>query len=57
MKKEVSLCYPCYLDHARAFDMAEIKSGANMKITCDGCGKRRFGAVYEIRKKKKGEVK
>lgn len=56
MKKEISLCYPCYLDHARAFELTEIKAPANKKITCDGCGKRRFGAVYAVGAKKEREV-
>lgn len=52
MKK--CLCIPCALKLAEAFDVK--KTGPKTeKITCDECGRRRFGCEHTVEKKTKEE--
>lgn len=50
MKK--NLCKPCAVATAARRDR-EVKQlpGRSEKITCDKCGRRRFGLPYEVKRK------
>lgn len=50
MKK--NLCKPCAMETAARRDR-EVKRlpGRSEKITCDKCGRRRFGMAYEVKRK------
>lgn len=52
MKRQ--FCLPCYLElkAADAHDIKRIGGGKNHKITCWKCRRRRYGADYEIKRKK-----
>ena len=51
MKRQ--FCLPCFLEIKKAgkHDIERVRGGANMKITCWRCKRRRFGAEYEISRK------
>jgi len=50
MKK--NLCKPCAVEIAARKDR-EVQQlpGRSEKITCDKCGRRRFGLPYEVKRK------
>ena len=52
MKNELELCVPCAEKLKEGYDVKKAKSGVNKKVTCAACGKRRYGAVYEVTGKK-----
>ena len=45
---KVILCRPCmeYLKR-KGHELRLVKAEANRKITCEKCGRRRFGSEYE----------
>lgn len=47
MKKE--LCTPCAMALTETRDVKLVSRGANQKITCMKCGRRRYGGLYEVR--------
>lgn len=52
MKKE--LCVPCAEKLKDAgYNLRVSGHGANQKVNCCGCGRRRFGSVYDVSKPKK----
>ena len=47
--RRAELCTPCAKGmQAEGFTVRPIKRGVNQKITCERCGKRRYGGVYEL---------
>lgn len=54
MKKTADLCGGCIDKMAEGYILTRIAGGVNNKITCACCGKRRYGATYEMVAKKKG---
>ena len=48
MKKE--MCGPCAIKLAETKDVKKI-ANRREKITCSECGRRRYGAEYEVGKK------
>ncbi len=54
MKKKVDLCGPCAAVLGEGFILTRIAGGVDNKITCAHCGKRRYGATYEMTPKKRG---
>ena len=51
MKKE--LCTPCAMELSEKRSVQLVSRGTNQKVTCDCCGRRRFGGVYDVRWKRK----
>lgn len=52
---EKNLCVPCAEKlKAAGYTVKEKARGANQKVECAGCGRRRFGAAYEVTPPKKG---
>ena len=49
MKKE--LCTPCAMALTETRDVKFISRGTDQKITCMKCGRRRYGGIYEVRRK------
>lgn len=42
------LCRPCYEERKKAgAKLKLVKAGKDNKIVCDGCGKKRYGAIYD----------
>jgi len=50
--KRLDLCLPCATLLQEAFILEKVAGGVDNKITCAKCGKRRYGATYETKKKK-----
>lgn len=48
---KMDLCRKCAEKLKVQFDVVPIVVGVDRKITCTGCGLRRFGAIYELTKK------
>lgn len=44
-----NLCVPCAAELTAKRDVQLISRGKDEKITCDACGRRRYGNVYEVR--------
>lgn len=52
--KRIDLCGKCAAKLREAYNLTKIAGGVDNKITCSQCEKRRYGATYELEKKKKG---
>ncbi len=55
MEKEIDLCAPCAARETLKLKEAgktlvRVGGGVNNKISCHICGRRRYGATYEMRK-------
>lgn len=50
MAKIMQLCVPCAEDLKEQYDLTLIPGRAE-KLTCDYCGKRRYGSKYEVEQK------
>lgn len=50
-----TLCGTCAELLRRGYDLKKIAGGVDNKITCDNCGKRRYGATYEVTPKRAAE--
>lgn len=49
--RTLDLCGICAAKLGEVYTVRKIASGINKKITCAECGRRRYGATYEVRKK------
>lgn len=51
------LCLPCSMELKQdgKHNVQYVGGGVNMKITCFRCKRRRYGAEYEVFRKKGGE--
>ena len=47
------LCKPCAEALKKTKMVAFVAGGVNNKITCTECGRRRFGATYQVGRRKK----
>lgn len=56
MGKTVELCGACEIQMKESFTLKRVGGGVNNKVTCSKCGKRRYGATYEIEKKSKSKA-
>ena len=52
MKKQYDLCGACAEQMKEGYALKKISGGIDNKVTCDNCGRRRYGATYELTKKK-----
>lgn len=44
------LCRPCYEARKQTgVRLVLVKAGRDNKIRCDGCGKMRYGAIYDYK--------
>lgn len=48
----MDLCRPCAveIEKTQGVKLRTVKQGVNMKVTCMVCGRRRYGATYELQK-------
>jgi hypothetical protein len=51
MTKE--LCGECAALLREGFDVKRVGGGVDNKITCSNCGRRRYGATYEVSVRKR----
>lgn len=49
-KKMMMLCRPCADKLSVNATVRAVRRGVDMKITCQMCGRRRYGAEYEVGK-------
>ncbi len=49
------LCRPCAALLGAKKSVTLISSGRDRKITCGLCGRRRFGATFDVKRKQKKE--
>lgn len=54
MEREVDLCIECSVRLGEAYCLTRIAGGVDNKISCAHCGRRRYGATYEMAPKKRG---
>ena len=50
-----NLCKPCAVSAGKRYEVRPADSDGTEKITCDYCGRRRFGRKYEIKRRKGNE--
>lgn len=48
MKKKLLLCKPCAVTMSESIDLAQLGREKDKKVVCAQCGRRRFGAEYEV---------
>ena len=53
MKRKADLCGPCIARIGEAYNLIRVAGGVNRKVICSRCGKKRYGATYEMAVKKK----
>jgi len=44
----VDLCKPCAVIRGMSQKLKQVHYGVDNKITCADCGRRRYGATYEV---------
>ena len=54
MSQKYDLCGACAEQMKEAYSLRRVHGGVDNKVTCDNCGRRRYGATYELTKKKSG---
>lgn len=52
--KKMELCGACAAMLREQAEVKKVGGGVDNKATCSKCGRRRYGATYEVGKKKKG---
>ena len=53
MPKQYDLCGKCAAAFREVYDLKRVSGGVDNKVTCSHCGRRRYGATYEMSLKKK----
>ena len=51
MSQKYDLCVACAEMLKEGYTLKKISGGVDNKITCSNCGRRRYGATYELTKK------
>ncbi len=54
--KTLALCGACAAKLGHGYDVRKVAGGVDNKVTCDECGRRRYGGTYELRPKERGSV-
>lgn len=54
--KKMELCGVCATMLREVEEVKRVGGGANNKVTRSKCGRRRYGATYEVGRKKKGVI-
>ncbi len=57
MAKRMDLCGKCAALLREGFQLRRVAGGVDNKITCSNCGRRRYGATYELEKQSKSNSK
>lgn len=52
MKKTMELCGVCAAKLRETASVKKLAGGTNNKVSCSKCGRRRYGATYEVSRKK-----
>lgn len=52
MNRQLKLCGRCAGLLQEGYSLKKIAGGVDNKITCENCRRRRYGATYELSKKK-----
>lgn len=52
-----NLCKPCAAKAEKRYEVHPTDSYGTEKITCDYCGRRRFGRKYEVKRRNGSERK
>lgn len=50
--RTLALCRPCAEALGREWSLRRLSGGRDNKVTCDRCGRRRYGVTYELSRKK-----
>lgn len=50
---KMMLCVPCAEGLKAVGGSVKMLIGKSMKVTCEGCGRRRFGMAYDVSEQKK----
>lgn len=48
MNKRYELCGVCAEQMKEGYALKKIGGGVDNKVTCSNCGRRRYGATYEL---------
>lgn len=51
MNRQYDLCGSCAEQMKEGYALKKVGGGVDNKITCSNCGRRRYGATYELTKK------
>lgn len=54
MKKKLLLCKPCAVTMGACIDLKQVTREKDKKVVCEQCGRKRFGAEYEVGRKETG---
>ncbi len=46
--RKMDLCGQCAALMADTYDLRKVAGGADNKVTCANCGRKRYGGTYEI---------
>lgn len=57
MMQTVELCGKCANLMKEGFALKRVAGGVDQKVTCANCGKRRYGATYEVSRKERQNEK
>ena len=57
MAKLIELCTPCAESLRAGYKLTLVQHKANCKITCENCGRRRYGNTYAVSSIRKKEAK
>lgn len=57
MKKTMELCGACAAKLKETASVKKVAGGVDNKVTCAECGRRRYGATYEVEKRWKPDEK
>ncbi len=49
----LDLCGPCAAMMGESYNLRKVSFGIDKKVTCDNCGRRRFGGAYVLTLKKR----
>lgn len=52
--KKMELCGVCAAKLREEAEIKKVGGGADNKVTCAKCGRRRYGGTYEVGRKKNG---
>lgn len=56
MKKKLLLCKPCAVTMGACIDLVQVTREKDKKVVCEQCGRKRFGAEYEVGRKGGGSM-
>lgn len=51
MNQKIDLCAACAATMETGYKLVKVKGGRDNKVLCAQCGRKRYGATYELRSK------